>query len=226
MSACSWAGSPPPGTTGTIARCSGRARAPGATRRSVRPVSSRASRSATASGSASPGSKCPPTWSHDRMRSCQRNRTRADGGCTTSADAVTCSRLDRDQRSASRSSASRRRATSATSTAPDGAYPSSSATSGPRAASTVPACSTAQPRNCRDRRDRRDRRKRLRIPVGGGLHCSPLRAVAQFGSALRSGRRGPGFKSRQPDQALPDSDAGVARRRRLRAGPRRCRPGG
>ena len=25
------------------------------------------------------------------------------------------------------------------------------------------------------------------------------RAVAQFGSALRSGRRGPGFKSRQPD---------------------------
>ena len=32
------------------------------------------------------------------------------------------------------------------------------------------------------------------------LRGNPLRAVAQLGSALRSGRRGPGFKSRQPDQ--------------------------
>ena len=33
----------------------------------------------------------------------------------------------------------------------------------------------------------------------GGLRGNSLRAVAQLGSALRSGRRGPGFKSRQPD---------------------------
>ena len=32
-----------------------------------------------------------------------------------------------------------------------------------------------------------------------GLRGNSLRAVAQLGSALRSGRRGPGFKSRQPD---------------------------
>ena len=32
-----------------------------------------------------------------------------------------------------------------------------------------------------------------------GLRGNPPRAVAQLGSALRSGRRGPGFKSRQPD---------------------------
>ena len=31
------------------------------------------------------------------------------------------------------------------------------------------------------------------------LRGNPPRAVAQLGSALRSGRRGPGFKSRQPD---------------------------
>ena len=38
------------------------------------------------------------------------------------------------------------------------------------------------------------------------------RGVAQFGSALRSGRRGRGFKSRHPDQE-----------RRGRLGPRRFR---
>ena len=46
-------------------------------------------------------------------------------------------------------------------------------------------------------------------PIGSvrGRHYTRhfLRAVAQFGSALRSGRRGPGFKSRQPDHSLSRS---------------------
>ncbi len=37
------------------------------------------------------------------------------------------------------------------------------------------------------------------VSIEYDLYCLQVRAVAQFGSALRSGRRGPGFKSRQPD---------------------------
>ena len=60
-SACSCAGSLLLAGTGTIATCHSSASGHGF--RSVSPVSSRASRSATASGSVSPGSPCPPTCS-------------------------------------------------------------------------------------------------------------------------------------------------------------------
>src|SRR5439155_17403 len=42
-------------------------------------------------GSVSPGSPWPPTSSKACWRWCQRSRTRPVGGCTISADAVTCS---------------------------------------------------------------------------------------------------------------------------------------
>ena len=42
------------------------------------------------SGSTSPGSPCPPTWSQACWRACQRKSTCSDGGCTIIADAVTC----------------------------------------------------------------------------------------------------------------------------------------
>ena len=82
-------GSPFPGATSQITTW--RSRASGQARRSGRPVSSRASRSAIASGSRSPGSPCPPTCSHRCCRWCQRSRTRPLSGCTISADAVRCS---------------------------------------------------------------------------------------------------------------------------------------
>src|SRR5207302_1832548 len=63
-----------------------------------------------------------------------------------------------------------------------------------------------------DPRDRRlwpppDRRAARHLRPGrAGLHrlsltCPPSRGVAQPGSALRSGRRGPEFKSPHPDEA-------------------------
>src|SRR5262245_4233281 len=45
------------------------------------------------------------------------------------------------------------------------------------------------------------------------LLCAPFlgrfRAVAQLGRALRSGRRGRGFESRQPDHATHGQDRGI-----------------
>jgi CRP-like cAMP-binding protein len=88
-SACWWAGSPLPGGTLTMTTCLISASGHGA--RSARPVSSSASLATMASGSVSPGSPWPPTCSQACWRWCQRSSTRAVGGCTISADAVTCS---------------------------------------------------------------------------------------------------------------------------------------
>ncbi len=88
-SACSWAGSPLPGGTRTITTCLITASGQGT--RSVRPVSSSASLATRASGSVSPGSPCPPTWSQACWRWCQRSSTRPVGGWAISADEVTCS---------------------------------------------------------------------------------------------------------------------------------------
>jgi len=60
-SACWWAGSPLPGGSSTMTTCLISASGHGT--RSVRPVSSSASRATIASGSVSPGSPCPPTCS-------------------------------------------------------------------------------------------------------------------------------------------------------------------
>ena len=68
------------------------------------PVSSRPSRSATASGSVSPGSACPPTCSHACCRACQRSSTRWLGTCTINADPVTCNGVERGQGSPLRTS--------------------------------------------------------------------------------------------------------------------------
>jgi len=84
--------------------------------RSVRPVSSAASRSAIAHGSVSPGSPWPPTCSQHSMRACHRSSTRRRGGSMTRADAVTCSGRSRDHGSPA-SIAVRTRATSRVSAA-------------------------------------------------------------------------------------------------------------
>jgi hypothetical protein len=117
-SACWWAGSPLPGGTSTMATCLILPSGHGA--RSARPVSSSASRAAMASGSASPGSPWPPTCSQACWRWCQRSSTRAVGGCTTSADAVTCSGRSRRYGSPATATRARTRWVSAVSASPSG----------------------------------------------------------------------------------------------------------
>ena len=72
-SACSCAGSCRAAGTGTTTTWT--TRPSGQATRSSSPVSSRPSRSAIASGSSSPGSPCPPTWSQACWRACQRRST-------------------------------------------------------------------------------------------------------------------------------------------------------
>ena len=88
--------------TGTTATCSSSGDGPGHGARSLRPVSSHASRRATANGSCSPGSAWPPTCSHACWRSCHRRRTRRVGGWITSAEQVTCTGASRSHGSAVR----------------------------------------------------------------------------------------------------------------------------
>ena len=117
-SACSWAGSPLPGGTLTMATCLIASSGQGT--RSARPVSSSASLATMASGSVSPGSPWPPTCSQACWRWCQRSRTRLVGGCTISADAVTCSGRSRRYGSPAASRRARTRWTSAISAPPSG----------------------------------------------------------------------------------------------------------
>jgi hypothetical protein len=117
-SACSCAGSPFPAGTPTMTTCRSRASGQGA--RSASPVSSAASRRAMAGASLSPGSPCPPTCSQACCRWCQRSRTRAVGGCTISAEAVTCSGSSRRHGSPAASASSRIRRRSAVSASPSG----------------------------------------------------------------------------------------------------------
>ena len=117
-SACSCAGSPFPAGTPTMTTCRSRASGQGA--RSARPVSSPASRSAMASASLSPGSPCPPTCSQACCRSCQRSKTRAVGGCTISADAVTCRGNSRRHGSSAPAARAWTRRRSAVSASPSG----------------------------------------------------------------------------------------------------------
>jgi len=117
-SACSCAGSPFPAGTPTMTTCCRRVSGQGA--RSASPVSSPASRRAMARASLSPGSPCPPTCSQACCRWCQRSRTRAVGGCTMSADAVTCRGISRRHGSSAASARARTRTRSAVSASPSG----------------------------------------------------------------------------------------------------------
>jgi CRP-like cAMP-binding protein len=117
-SACSCAGSPFPAGTPTTTTCFRRASGQGA--RSASPVSSPASRRAMIRASLSPGSPCPPTCNQACCRSCQRSRTRAVGGCTISADAVTCRGSSRRHGSSTPEARARSRVRSAASASPTG----------------------------------------------------------------------------------------------------------
>jgi hypothetical protein len=117
-SACSWAGSPLPGGTLTMTTCLISVSGHGT--RSARPVSSSASLATMASGSVSPGSPWPPTCSQACWRWCQRSSTRAVGGCTISADAVTCSGRSRWYGGSAVARRARTRAMSAVSVSPCG----------------------------------------------------------------------------------------------------------
>ncbi len=131
-SACWCAGSVADAGTFTTATCLSSASGHGC--RSVSPVSSAPSRSATSSGSHSPGSPCPPTCSQACWRLCQRSSTRRVAGCTITADPVTCSGSERSHGSAAATASARTRSVSAVSVSPCGRYRPSRSSRGALAA--------------------------------------------------------------------------------------------